>query len=138
VPHVDELREILDNNGARMSAVVYRQLRQYRDRLRDFQEKAVLESPLGYIQQRRQVYEYMRERLSGIARQQMGTRRERYVEFAAKLDAMSPLKVLGRGYSVVKSGDGRVLNRAKDVEIGETINVALSEGALTCKVEGRE
>ena len=58
-------------------------------------------------------------------------------QFAAKLDALSPLKVLGRGYSVVKSEDGRVLARASDVELGEKISVRLSEGALHCVVEGR-
>ncbi|MCL2562693.1 MAG: exodeoxyribonuclease VII large subunit [Oscillospiraceae bacterium] len=138
VPHVDELREILDNDGERMTAVISRQLAQYRERLADFRGKAVLESPLGYIGQRRQAYEHVRERLLGIARQQMAERRERYVGLAAKLDALSPLKVLGRGYSVVKSGDGRVLNRAGDVEIGENISVTLSKGTLHCIVEGRD
>ena len=68
----------------------------------------------------------------------MAGRREAFVELAAKLDALSPLKVLGRGYSVVKSGEGKVLNRAGDVEIGEKISVTLSEGTLYCEVEGRE
>ena len=138
VPHVDELREILDHSGARMTAVVSRQLAQYRERLTDFRQKAVLESPLGYIAQRRQAYEHVRERLGGIARGQMAERREAYVGLAAKLDALSPLKVLGRGYSVVKRGDGQVLNRAKDVKVGEKISVTLSEGTLHCAVEGRD
>ncbi|MCL2588442.1 MAG: exodeoxyribonuclease VII large subunit, partial [Oscillospiraceae bacterium] len=60
VPHIDELREILDNNSARMAAVIRRQLHQYRERLSDFRGKPVLESPLSYIGQRRQAYEHMR------------------------------------------------------------------------------
>ncbi|MCL2569099.1 MAG: exodeoxyribonuclease VII large subunit [Oscillospiraceae bacterium] len=138
VPHIDELREILDHSRARMTMVVRRQLMQYRQRLTDFREKPVLESPLGYIQQRRLAFEHMRERLSAVAWQQTAARRERFVTLAAKLDALSPLKVLGRGFSVVKSGDGKVLNRAGDVKIGEKISVTLSEGTLHCAVEGRD
>ena len=138
VPHTDELREILDNSGERMTTVVQRQLRQYQERLADFQGKPVLESPLGYIRQRRQVFEHMRERISGTAGQQMAVHRERYIALAAKLDALSPLNVLGRGYSMVKSDDGKVVNRAEDIEIGGKINVTLREGTLHCIVEGRD
>ncbi|MCL2368840.1 MAG: exodeoxyribonuclease VII large subunit, partial [Oscillospiraceae bacterium] len=137
VPHVDELREILDSNQTRMSGMIQRMLNQYRTRITDIAQKPVMESPLAYIQQRRQTYAHVRERLLGIARQQMAGRREVYVGLAAKLDALSPLKVLGRGYSVVKGADDRVLSRAVDVEIGEKISVTLREGTLECTVEGR-
>ncbi|MCL2842250.1 MAG: exodeoxyribonuclease VII large subunit [Oscillospiraceae bacterium] len=137
VPHVDELREVLDSNGSRMEAVLRRQLYQYRERLTDFRTKPVLESPLGYIQQRRQVFLHMHERFSGACLRQVSARREQFVELAAKLDALSPLKVLGRGYSVVKRSDGHVIGSAKDVEIGDKISVTLKEGTLQCAVEGR-
>jgi len=138
VPHVDELREILDSSATRMTMVLERQLAQYRERLTDFRQKPVLESPVVYIKQRREALDFMRERLSGVASKLTAQRKERYVGLAAKLDALSPLKVLGRGFSMVKDADGRVLARATDVEIGEKISVTLSEGALTCIVEGRE
>jgi len=138
VPHIDELREILDSSTTRMTSILRRQLAQYRERLNDFQQKPVLESPLGYLGQRREALLHMRERLSGVAMKLTAARKEQYVGFAAKLDALSPLKVLGRGYSVVKDADGRVLAQASDVEIGEKISVRLSQGMLHCLVEGRE
>lgn len=138
VPHMDELREILDSNTMRMTSTLWRQLGQYRERLTDFQHKPVLKSPLGYIGQRREALVYMRERLSGLALKLTAARKEQYVGFAAKLDALSPLKVLGRGFSVVKDAEGRVLTEASDVEIGEKISVRLSKGMLHCLVEGRE
>jgi len=138
VPHIDELREILDSSAMRMASVLDRQLRQYQERLIDFQKKPVLESPMGYLRQRAETLVHMRERFSGVYVRLMAARKEQYVAYAAKLDALSPLKVLSRGYSVVKGDDGRILAQAKDVQIGEKINVRLLEGTLHCLVEGRE
>jgi len=138
VPHMDELREVLDSSTNRMALTLNRQLAQYRERLTDFQQKPVLESPLGYLQQRREALSHMRERLSGASMKLSATWKEQYVGFAAKLDALSPLKVLGRGFSVVKGSDGHVLTEASDIEIGEKISVTLSKGTLHCLVEGRD
>jgi len=138
VPHMDELREVLDHNASRMAAVLGRQLQRCRERLVDFRTKPVLETPLVYIGQRRQMQEHMRERFLSVCLRQNAAKRERFVELAAKLDALSPLKVLGRGFSVVKRSDGLVLARAQDVEIGDKISVTLQEGTIRCAVEGRD
>ena len=135
VPHVDELREILDNNTIRMERSLRRRLEYIRQRLSDLGEKPVLASPLGYITQRKQALEHTRERLVGIARAKLAAKRENYVRLGAALDALSPLKVLGRGYSVVKREDGKILNNTKDIKVGDEISVTLRKGSLRCKVE---
>jgi exodeoxyribonuclease VII large subunit len=56
------------------------------------------------------------------------------VALAAKLDALSPLKVLGRGYSIAEK-QGAVLRRAEDVVPGDHISVKLAGGRLGCLVE---
>ena len=48
---------------------------------------------------------------------------------------MSPLKVLGRGYSVVMDGEGRMLRRAADVKTGSEVTALLADGKLRCRVE---
>jgi len=137
VPHVDELRESLDSDLSRMALAIRQRLKLYRHRLDQAGQKPVMASPVGYIIQKRQALDHVRERLGGVSGRLLAAKREEYVRLAATLDAMSPLKVLGRGYSVVKRGDGHVLRRAEDVEIGETISVALREGTLHCIVEER-
>ncbi|HEX4046425.1 MAG TPA: exodeoxyribonuclease VII large subunit, partial [Elusimicrobiota bacterium] len=52
---------------------------------------------------------------------------------AGKLDAISPLKVLGRGYAIAESG-GRILLRASQVKEGDVVSVRLSEGKINCEV----
>ena len=54
---------------------------------------------------------------------------------AAKLDAMSPLKVLGRGYAMAQNESGQILKSYRDVEAGERLTVTLGEGGFTCRVE---
>ena len=53
---------------------------------------------------------------------------------AASLDAMSPLKVLGRGYAIPQKADGGVVRSKKDVAPGETLKLRVSDGAIDCKV----
>lgn len=55
---------------------------------------------------------------------------------AAKLDALSPLAVLGRGYSLTWTAQGKLLRRATDVAVGDAVRVDLHEGRLDCRVEG--
>ena len=64
----------------------------------------------------------------------MAQREQRFAALAAKLDALSPLKVLGRGYAVAKSADGRILRAAEDADVGEKIEVLLGQGSLSCTV----
>jgi exodeoxyribonuclease VII large subunit len=61
-------------------------------------------------------------------------RRSRLQRVATKLDALSPLSVLGRGYALVRDGEGRVVRKANTLEAGAHIRVRLEEGELTAQV----
>ena len=63
--------------------------------------------------------------------------RERFARLAAALDALSPLKVLGRGYALTTDGAGRVLASVSGVEPGDNVTVRLADGALRCRVEAK-
>ena len=78
--------------------------------------------------------EYSRERLSSASQRLMQAKREQFVRLTAKLDAMSPLKVLSRGYSVVRTEDGSVLRRAADARPGDRIQIDLMQGTLLAEV----
>jgi len=61
--------------------------------------------------------------------------RSRLAAAAASLDALSPLAVLKRGYSVAEDARGSILRDARKVSAGETVRLRLAEGALRCRVE---
>ena len=50
------------------------------------------------------------------------------------LDALSPLKVLGRGYAVARNEQGQILRAAQEATAGEKIEVLLGQGSLNCTV----
>ena len=62
--------------------------------------------------------------------QNVERRRRHCVELTAKLDAMSPLKVLTRGYAMAQTADGNVLRSVNQVQTGDTITVSLTDGAI--------
>jgi exodeoxyribonuclease VII large subunit len=57
---------------------------------------------------------------------------------AAALDAMSPLRVLERGYAIAQDRSGQVVREAKTIRRGDEIRVRLWKGALNCRVEDTE
>lgn len=56
--------------------------------------------------------------------------RERLRALAARLDALSPLAVLSRGYSIVQTTDGRIVRRASEVQPGDQLRLKLHGGDL--------
>jgi len=57
---------------------------------------------------------------------------------AAALDALSPLAVLQRGYSIAQDKDGQLLRDSSSVSIGDPVRLRLAKGRLNCRVEGAE
>ena len=134
-PDRDELREILDSKQDRMAFVLQKVLEARRQKLMDISQKPVLKSPLVYIQQQKESLNHTGKRLSDMSKQYMSSRREGFVRLAASLDALSPLKVLGRGYGVVYDEKGKTIQNAEDVTLGAEICVTLQKGKLHCIVK---
>ena len=133
-PDREALQKRLSQTQARMYAAMERQLKLSRQTLQSLAAKRVLQSPVNYIQDKRMLLEYSRERLTAASRHLLQGKKEQFVRLTAKLDAMSPLKVLARGYSVVRGADGSILQRADEAEQGEIITVDLREGRLRAEV----
>jgi exodeoxyribonuclease VII large subunit len=73
-------------------------------------------------------------RASTAANNLVATRNEAFGVAAAKLDALSPLKVLTRGYSIAETADGRVLNDSADVKKGDKVGIRLAKGSIEAEV----
>ena len=61
--------------------------------------------------------------------------RKRLSTLAASLDALSPLKVLGRGYAMVGDGSGRIVRSIHEVSVGDRLAVTMGDGSALCRVE---
>jgi len=135
VPDRAELMKHLDGQKQRIARILKQSLLYHRTRFQRCAESRSLSDPLWYIQDRRQLVDIARDRMLRCAESLFGSRRRRFVELAAALDALSPLKVLGRGYSIVYAGQERVVKSWKDVAPGEGIRVRLKEGTLLGTVD---
>ena len=73
-------------------------------------------------------------RLASAQLQLISGRKQRYIAMTAKLDAMSPLKVLTRGYAMVQGGEGEVLRSVDQVQPGDKIKISVSDGEIEAAV----
>ncbi len=77
-------------------------------------------------------------RLLAAEREQHHRARRDFAEVASKLEALSPLGVLGRGYSLAWSPQGKLLRSSDEVAVGDAVRVDLARGRLHCRVEKRD
>ena len=94
--------------------------------------------PRARLARRRADLQKIIERLTTQIEYAVERKRAQLGEFAALLDAMSPLSVLARGYSVVFDERGRVIRRASDVALGDRLRLRLERGELGCRVDAVE
>ena len=135
VPDRAELLEKLQSQRLRMARSEHRRLEQLRRRLTELAGKRVLTDPLAPVQDKRLLLDHAQKELIHAAQVRLAEPRRALAALAASLDAMSPLKVLGRGFALVTDEKGKPVRRASDVPVGSKITAALSEGRLRCRVE---
>jgi exodeoxyribonuclease VII large subunit len=134
VPDINEVREALLSRELRLAQSINGGLRAKRELLGSFAAKRVLQDPKNYIDDKRLLLDHLQERLSHAMSGGLHSGKERFASLAAALDAMSPLKVLGRGYAIARKSDGAVIKSAKDVEAGERIAIRLREDEIKAVV----
>ena len=134
VPDREALAQVLDSMANAMSNALIRQIKAHRQHLDVLSRSPALRSPTGYLEQKQRQLELLKNRLIAAENQNISRNTQRYVALTAKLDAMSPLKVLTRGYSLVQSERGEVIRTVSQTEPGERICVNVSDGRLFATV----
>lgn len=138
VPDQDALRQSLDAMANAMASSLNRQVKAARQHLMVLSASPALQGPTGYLEQRNQSVELLKNRLVAAQNQNVTRAKQRYIAQISKLEAMSPLKVLTRGYSMVQTERGEVVRSVSQVSLGERIRVRLSDGTLSATVMKKE
>ena len=134
VPDQAALLQNMDAAASSMASALAGKLRHARQRLNVLAQSPALSSPTGYMEQRRQSLEHLKTRLIAAQNQQIQRKKQRFIGSTAKLDAMSPLKVLTRGYSIVHGDDDTVLRSVHQTAPGREVRITLSDGSLKAVV----
>lgn len=138
VPDQDALRQTLDTMSNAMAFCLNRQVKAARQHLQVLSSSQALQSPTGYLEQRSQSVELLKNRLIAAQDRNITIARQRYIAGVSKLEAMSPLKVLKRGYSMAQTEKGEVIRSVRQVELGQRIQIRLSDGSLSATVMNKE
>lgn len=134
VPDQDALRQSMDSMLSAMSNSVKRRLVAARQHLDTLAASSALQSPDRYILQRKNSLESLKDRLVAAQERTLAKKKQNFVSLTAKLDAMSPLKVLTRGYAMVQDDNGEVIRSVKQVTPDQTVTVSLSDGTVDAKI----
>lgn len=134
VPDREALTQNLDAFSAAMTGTLNRQLRLASQRLEGLAASPALRSPTGYLDRREKDLGLLKEKLLAAQNRELSKAQQKYVANVAKLDAMSPLKVLSRGYAMAQKETGELIRSVKQTTTGESIVVSLADGKLNASI----
>lgn len=134
VPDREALAQNLDAFSAAMTGALNRQLRLAGQRLEGLAASPALRSPTGYLDRREKDLGLLKEKLLAAQNRELSKAQQKYVANVAKLDAMSPLKVLSRGYAMAQKETGELIRSVKQTTTGESIVVSLADGKLNASI----
>lgn len=134
VPDREALLQHIDSLSTAIQTMLLRQLKASQRHLDMLASSPAMQQPDGYILQRRSNLEMLQNRLIAAQNTNLARAYNRFVANTSKLDAMSPLKVLSRGYSLTTDNSGCVLKSVKQVRTDEQIQVRLNDGILHATV----
>lgn len=135
-PNRIELLEWVGRTQTRLSDLMTARLAQVRRRLQDLADRRIFRQPLERLHEQERRLDDWSERLTRAGKQRLALAREQLETKAARLEALSPLKVLARGYSLTSTETDGVLVRAPEqVRPGDRLVTRLQDGRVVSRVE---
>ncbi len=139
VPSAEEVLRGLKAWEQRLAASLQQRMSTARARLEGLRRRRVLRRPLDRVHELSRRVDELDDRGRRAIRSHLGQLRQRLAAWAGQLESLSPLAVLGRGYSLtLRSRDAAVVRDAAQVEDGEQLTTRLARGTLISRVERRE
>ncbi len=138
VPVWQELKEALEGLENRLMSNFQWQIQQKRRKLESLTSLGPLSNPFWRIDQNRQRVDNLSESLEQAMTRFISDKNGILSLLTAKLDLLSPLAILGRGYSLTYGPKGGILRNSDEVELGQQVQIRLHKGALTCAVLAKD
>lgn len=135
VPSQAQMLEVLQGYSARLSSGVRRSLHEAQNRLEALAQSHLLRRPSDILREERQALDQAEAKLASLGQQMVTQGQHRFRMAASRLDDLSPLAILNRGYSITLLPDGQVAKMARDVPVGSFIEIILAQGRLKGRVE---
>ncbi len=133
-PSADEVRQSLMSTRQRMAVLLQHRVVAARGQLTAIAERTGLRRPFELTQRLARQTDELSLRAARAMQNRMASERASVAAVAARLEALSPLRVLSRGYSVTQNAEGEVVYMAKDVQPGDDITTRLDQGKIVSTV----
>jgi len=130
-------RQHLAGLDRRLQLAMRQRLQRERQQLDAAKRRFTLHDPSRTLRQSRERIEQLRQRLESAQRRRLHQERQNLQGLARELNAVSPLAVLGRGYSILQDDSGQVVRAASETQPGQTLTARLGEGRLKLEVKRR-
>nr|WP_253805767.1 exodeoxyribonuclease VII large subunit [Vibrio mediterranei] len=132
--HLQRQSQRLDEFEYRLNAAMKQRLSQETLRLTNKLHRLKLQSPVTRLAQQSHRLSQLESRLEQAMQRQLSSTKHKFALTVGKLDTVSPLATLKRGYSITQDEDGKVISHADSVEIGSTMTTQLEHGTLVSTV----
>ncbi|OUP45239.1 exodeoxyribonuclease VII large subunit [Pseudoflavonifractor sp. An187] len=137
VPDQQQERQRLEGLTLRLRQAMEVQLDRDRKELRRLEQSRVLRNPVAVVDDQRMRLDSAQRRLAMALERTLRRGRVELAGLAGRVDAMSPLKVLSRGYAIAKA-EGRAVTTVEQVQPGQAMDVLVADGVYHCRVEEKE
>ncbi len=135
VPEIGSLYRSFQEYNIRISNLITSRINLYKEAIKKYSEKSVMKSPENYFREKRLMLDFLAEKLAGNMNSATMKNKERFARLVASLEAMSPLKVLSRGYSIASDQNGKVIKKVEDASSGSKLRIRVENGNINCVVE---
>ena len=131
---LQEQSQHLDHLHIRLKRAIKAQLQQQRSSMQSMQTRLLTESPgQGIIQRQQQVNQAVKQITRAVS-QQLEKKHTKTAQAMHLLDTVSPLKTLGRGYSIIRDNNNTVVKTVKGVSAGDELKSQLADGEILFSV----
>lgn len=137
-PSADEIRSNLDRSRQRLATALQMRAADARSRLDLLAQHRMFRRPFDLVHDLARQLDDLDARVRRAASQQLGRHRDHLTALTERLESLSPLAVLSRGYSVTQTMDGSVVSDAADVAENALVRTRLAKGELVSRVERSE
>ncbi len=134
VPNIQDIMLKLDGYKTRYRLALKKKIEFMKMRYEKCMTRRVFKEPLQSINEKYIVIDMKVKSLINSIQLKLKDSRTKAIELITKLDSMSPLKTLSRGYSIVSSDNGKVISSVKDIVKDEDINLKFIDGNAKAKI----
>ncbi len=135
VPDCEDLMREIKQKSARLQVAIKGGMLTRKAAFEQMRSKRALSSPLFYIEQAAMRLDLVTRAFTAKAETALATAKNRLMKSAAALDAMSPLKVLSRGYVITQNAEGGVVTQAASLRNGDALSLSMQDGTVRCTVD---